>query len=143
MVATIICPACGYAKRIDASKFHNSSNILKAKCKCGKTFKCSIDFRKTYRRTVNLAGEYIIMNNKKRGDMMVEDLSMGGVGFTNMTPHQMETGDILELKFKLDDANRTEIVRKVKIMIIKGQSVGTEFMEKNRYDTELGFYLKV
>jgi len=73
--------------------------------------------------------------------MLVEDISMGGLGFNNMTPHNLEKGTILEIKFKLDDNNRTELKRKVKIMLVKGHFIGTEFMEKNRFDKELGFYL--
>lgn len=73
--------------------------------------------------------------------MLVEDISMGGIGFNNMTPHNLEKGDVLELKFKLDNAKQTEMIRKVKIMILKGRFVGTEFTEKNRFDSDLGFYL--
>jgi len=139
--AVISCPNCKFTKKIDASKFKDSGKSLKIKCKCGKIFICTIDFRKYYRKKVNLAGEYIVLSNQRKGDMLVEDISMGGLGFNNMTPHNLEKGTILEIKFKLDDNNRTELKRKVKIMLVKGHFSGTEFMEKNRFDKELGFYL--
>jgi len=140
--SVIICPACGFAKKIDASNYQNSSKALKVKCKCGEIFKCSIDFRKFFRKKTNLAGEYTILKSQRKGDMLVEDVSMGGIGFNNMTPHQIELDDILELQFRLDDTKRTPLVRKVKVMIVKGHFIGTEFSEKNRFDKELGFYLK-
>jgi hypothetical protein len=139
--AVIRCPACGHSKKIDASKYQNAGNALSVKCKCGDLFKCAIDFRKFYRKKVNLSGEYIVLKNQRKGDMLVDDVSMGGLGFINMTPHNLEKGDILEVKFRLDDKKRTELIRKVRVMIIKGHFVGTEFFEKNRFDKELGFYL--
>ena len=139
--AIITCPACGHSKKIDASKYQNAGNALKVKCKCGYFFNCCIDFRKFYRKKVNLSGEYIVLKNQRKGDMLVEDISMGGLGFINMTPHILEKGDILEITFRLDDKKRTELTRKVRIMIIKGYFVGTEFFQKNRFDKELGFYL--
>ena len=139
--AVISCPYCDFMKKIDALKYRDSGKILKVRCKCGKIFSCTIDFRKFYRKKVNLAGEYIVFKNQRKGDMLVEDISMGGVGFNNMTPHNIEKGDMLEVKFRLDDNNRTELKRKVEVMIVKGHFVGTEFAEKNRFDKELGFYL--
>jgi hypothetical protein len=139
--AVITCPACGNSKKIEASKYQSAGNALTVKCKCGENFKCTIDFRKYYRKKVNLSGEYLVLKNQRKGDMLVDDISMGGLGLINMTPHKLEKGDILEVKFRLDDKKRTDIVRKVRVMIIKGHFVGTEFFEKNRFDKELGFYL--
>lgn len=73
--------------------------------------------------------------------MLLEDISFRGVGFNNRSPHVLETGDILEVRFTLDNAIQTKIIRKVKVMIIKGHFVGTEFTEKNLLDPDLGFYL--
>jgi len=140
-MAMICCPACGFARKVDALKYRNTNKALTVKCKCGETFKCSVDFRKSYRKRVNLAGEYTILKNQKKGEMLVEDISLGGLGFNNMAHHSLENGDVLELKFRLDDPNRSELVRKVSVKIVKGHFVGTEFMEKNRFDKEIGFYL--
>lgn len=139
--AIICCPSCGFARTIDASQYQNTGKALNVKCRCGQTFKCSIDFRKFYRKRASLVGMYIILKNDKKGDMLVEDISMGGIGFNNMSPHNLEKGDVLEIKFKLDNAKQTEMIRKVKVMIIKGRFIGTEFTEKNRFDSDLGFYL--
>ena len=139
--AVICCPNCNFMKKLDATKYRDSGKSLKVRCRCGDIFTCTIDFRKHYRKKVNLAGEYIVLKNQRKGDLLVEDLSMGGLGFNNMTPHTLEKEDILEVKFRLDDKKRTELKRKVRVMIIKGHFIGTEFMEKNRFDKEIGFYL--
>ncbi len=137
----ISCPYCNFIKKINALKYRDSGKALKVRCKCGGIFSCTIDFRKFYRKKVNLAGEYVVLKNQRKGDLLVEDISMGGLGFNNMTPHNLEKGDILEIKFRLDDKNRTELKRRVMVMLVKGHFVGTEFTEKNRFDKELGFYL--
>lgn len=137
----ICCPACGFKRTVDASNYKNTSKALNVKCRCGELFQCLIDSRKFYRKRVNLIGEFITLKNNKKGDMLVEDLSIGGVGFNNRSPHALETGDVLELRFTLDNAIQTKIIRKVKVMIIKGYFIGTEFTEKNLLDPDLGFYL--
>jgi hypothetical protein len=139
--AVISCPHCNFTKKVNAMQYRNSGKSLRVKCRCGDIFVCTIDFRKHYRKKVNLAGVYTVLANQRTGDMLVEDISMGGLGFNNMTPHDLKNGDILEVKFRLDDRNLTELKRKVKVMLLKGHFIGTEFMEKNRFDKELGFYL--
>lgn len=63
----ICCPHCGFIRTIDASKYQNTGKALNVKCRCGETFKCSIDFRKFYRKRVSLVGEFIILKNNKKG----------------------------------------------------------------------------
>ena len=138
----IKCPECLIKTVVDAARYEYSNKILSVKCKCGVTFKCNVDFRKFYRRKVNFAGGYEILKSGKLGDILVENLSMEGIGFINMTPHNLENRDLLRVTFRLDDAKRTEIRRKVKIVGLHGDCVNTEFIEVNRFDSALGFYLK-
>ncbi|MFO7963539.1 MAG: PilZ domain-containing protein [Desulfobacterales bacterium] len=137
----IACPFCNFAKKIEAAKYRNSGKSLKVRCRCGKIFTCAIEFRRYFRKKVNLAGEYVLLKNQRKGDLMVEDLSMGGMGFSNLTPHQLGRGDILEVTFRLDDKKKTELKRRVKVVSVKGHFIGAEFAEKQRFDKELGFYL--
>jgi hypothetical protein len=139
----ICCPECNAKKRVDVSTFKNTFKLIEVKCHCDNRFKCSIEFRRSYRVQVSLAGRYERLKNQKIGDMLVESLSIIGVGFVNMSCHLLEIGENLELKFQLDDKNRTEIRRKVKIMNIERSYIGTEFIDKNCFDAALGFYLKV
>ncbi|MGD9202827.1 MAG: PilZ domain-containing protein [Chitinispirillia bacterium] len=139
--ATIICPSCGFTKKIDATKFKNTQKSVKAKCKCNKTFRFTIEFRKHYRKKVKLPGEYIIQKNGKKGEIIIRDLSMGGIRFETLIPHQISTDDKLEVKFILDNSLRSEISKIVKIQWIRDRIIGAQYSETNLYKNELGFYL--
>lgn len=138
----IKCPECLLKTAVDATRYQYSNRILNVKCVCGAAFKCNIDFRKSYRRKVNFAGEYEILKNRKLGDMLVENLSMEGVGFVNMSSHRLEKGDTLSLKFRLNDGERSEIRRKVRVVNSHEDGINAEFLESNRFDGALGYYLK-
>ncbi len=64
--ATIICPSCGFTKKIDTTKFRNTQKRVKAKCKCGEVFQVTFEFRKHYRKNVRLPGEYIVQGKAEK-----------------------------------------------------------------------------
>jgi len=140
--ALIICPKCGFEKNVDAMKYRNPTNIVTGKCKCKETFQFSIEYRKHHRKKVRLSGEYIIQQNKERGEVIIRELSLTGIRFESMRPHQISTGDILEMKFVLDNPLRSEISKLVKVIWVKDRIIGANFSEKELYAQFLGFYLK-
>ena len=140
--ATIICPACGFTKKIDATKFRNTQKSVKAKCKCNENFRFTIEFRKHYRKKVKLPGEYIIQKNGKKGEAIIRDLSMGGIQFENLSLHQILKDDTLEVKFKLDNSMKSEIYKIVKVKWVKNYIMGAQYIETNLHKKELGFYLR-
>ena len=140
--ATIICPKCGFAKQIDTTNFKNTQKKLKAKCKCGEEFKFTIEFRKNYRKKVKLPGEYRVTESGERGEMIIEDLSLGGVQFVTLGHHRMSTNHTVSLKFKLNNPARTEIERSAKIMWINKNNVGAMFIGPKLFESDLAFYLR-
>ena len=140
--ATIICPSCGFTKIIDTTKFRNTQKSVKAKCKCSETFRFTIEFRKQYRKKVNLPGEYIIQERGEKGEIIIRDLSMGGIRFETLSLHQISKDDTLKVKFKLDDSLRSEICKIVKVKWIKDRIIGAQYSETNLYKKEMGFYLR-
>jgi hypothetical protein len=140
--ALIICPKCGFEKNVDAMKYRNPTNIVTGKCKCKETFQFSIEYRKHHRKKVRLSGEYIIQQNRERGEVIIRELSLTGIRFEIMRPHQISTGDILEMKFVLDNPLRSEISKLVKVIWVKDRIIGANFSEKELYAQVLGFYLK-
>lgn len=138
---TITCPQCGISKTIDTTKLQPKTKVVNAKCKCGKHFKGEIEFRRFYRKTVRLIGEYIQLKNNQKGNMVVGDLSMGGLAFTCSRPHMIQVGDHLELIFRLDDANRSEIRIKAVARSVRDLFVGVERSDTSQYQQALGFYL--
>jgi uncharacterized Zn finger protein len=140
--ATIICPGCGFEKNVDVTKFRDTPKTIKAKCKCGETYRFTIEFRRTYRKDVRLAGEYASKEKKDKGEIIVRELSMDGIRFESLKPHQISLNNILEIKFKLDNPMKSDIRKSVKVKWTKGRFVGANFTETKFYEKDLGFYLK-
>jgi hypothetical protein len=140
--ATIICPKCGFEKNVDVTNFKDTQKRLKAKCQCGETHRITIEFRKKYRKDVRLPGEYIIQGKGERGEIIIRELSLTGVRFESLKPHQISTDDILEMKFRLDNPLRSEIRKLVEVIWIRDRIVGAHYTETKLYEKDLGFYLK-
>lgn len=138
--ATICCPYCGYTATVSAEKFSTDKKILKTRCTCGKTFLSSIEFRKHYRKKVRLAGSMRNLRTRKVVDIVVRDISGGGIGFTVLSQILPEVGDVLDLDFTLDNANRSKISVQVSVRAIKDRFIGSQFAVRN-IPRELGFYL--
>ncbi len=138
--ATIICPACRNKKSIDAGKFRDVKAALKIKCPCGEEFRCVFEFRKYYRKQVRLEGSYANLKTKTRGDVIVDSLSLEGVGFTTLDDNRIEPGDTLTIRFTLDNAVHTEVERAIKVTSVRDRSVGAMFFGGARNKT-VGFYL--
>ena len=140
--ASIICPNCGLAKNKDVKNFRDTHKKLKAKCRCGQVFRFTLEFRKQYRKKVRLAGEYYILGKNEKGEIVIEDISATGIRFETLKPHYISRGDIVELKFNLDNPGRTGIQELVKIVWIIDRSVGAQFNDPKSLEKDLGFYLK-
>ena len=139
--ATIICPKCGFDIKIDPKKFKNAQRRQKAKCKCGEIFEFTIEYRRQYRKDVKLPGEYSIDGRGQKGDIIVRDLSLSGIRFESMIPHQISPDDTLEVIFRLDNPPRKEIRKKVKAIWVDDRIVGAQYNERNLYEKDLAFYL--
>jgi hypothetical protein len=141
-LATIICPECGFDKKIDATRFKDAHKKLKVKCICGEIFRCSLEYRKHYRKKVQLPGEYFVQGKNEKGEVIIEDISASGVRFSTLNPHYISRNDIVELKFTLDDSKRTQIQKLIKIIWIVDRSVGAEYVDLESIEKDLAFYLK-
>ena len=140
--ALIICPKCGFERNVDATSLRTTTNIANIKCKCRETFQIAIEYRKHHRKEVRLSGEYIAQKSRERGEVIIRELSLTGIRFESMRPHQISTGDILEMQFVLDNPLRSEIRKLTKVKWVKDRIVGANFSETELHSKELGFYLK-
>jgi hypothetical protein len=139
---TIVCPNCGFAKVIDTTNFKKTQKQLKANCKCGESFKFTLEFRKHYRKDVKLPGEYSTIEKGEKGEIVVQNISLSGVQFTSLRPLKILTGYTLELKFILDNSARTEIRRSAKVMWVRDREVGAQFIGQKTFEKDLSFYLR-
>ena len=140
--ATIICPKCKLKKNIDVTNFKNTQKKLKAKCRCGEIFRLTLEFRKHPRKKVRLNGGYYVQGRDEKGEMIIEDISLGGVRFASLKPHYISTNDTVELKFTLDNTMKTEIHKLVKIKWIIDRTVGAQYIDPKSLETDLIFYLQ-
>jgi PilZ domain len=140
--ATIICPNCGFEKNLDVTNFRETHKRLKAKCRCGEVFRLSLEFRKHFRKKVRLHGEYFVRGKTEKGEIIVEDISLGGIRFESLNPHYISREDKVELRFALDNSMKTEIQTPVKIKWIIDRNVGGQFFDPKSIEQDLGTYLQ-
>jgi hypothetical protein len=140
--ANIICYKCGFEKSVDATNYRNTKNKVKGKCKCIEGFEFTLEYRKHYRKDVKLPGEYIAPKNGEKGEIIIRELSLTGIQFESLKPHQISSDDTLEVTFKLDNPPRSKIRKPVKVMWVRDRSVGAQFSERKLYEKDLGFYLQ-
>ena len=139
--AIIICPKCGLKKNIDVMDFRDTHKRLKAKCQCGEVFWLTLEYRKHHRKKVRLAGEYFIQGKNEKGEINIEDISLGGIRFTSLKPHYISRNDTVELKFTLDNLMRTEIQTPIEVKWIIDNNVGGQFFDPRSLEKDLMPYL--
>jgi hypothetical protein len=138
----IICPKCGIFKVFNAKDFMAPYRAIKAKCTCGKIFRCAVEFRRYYRKIVSLSGKFLNKTTGEQGMLTIESISLGGLDFFNLTPeHAVASNDILDISFYLDDTNHTFVQRQVRVKSVESENIRAVFLQAQLYDKELGFYL--
>ena len=128
----IVCHKCGINKNLDVTKFKDTHKRLKAKCRCGEVFRLTLDFRRHYRKNVRLAGEYFVQEKDEKGEILIEDISMTGINFATLKPHNFSKDDTVELKFTLNNPMRTRVQESVKIIRIIDRNVGAQYINQSR-----------
>lgn len=97
--------------------------------------------RQYYRKNVQLAGNFENPDTGEAGDFLLENLSLNGIGFTTLLGHRLSRGMLIKVRFRLDDARRTEVTRLSRVKYLSDRYVGCQFADQKSYDSDLGFYL--
>jgi hypothetical protein len=100
-----------------------------------------LEFRRFYRKIVRLTGEYFVQERDEKGEVLIKDISMTGINFEAIKPHNIAKHDTVEVKFNLDNPDKTELDTLVKIMWGKDLNVGGHFIDQGRYKQDLVLYL--
>jgi hypothetical protein len=140
---SIICPKCNVEQNINTTKIKGTQKRLEGECKCGEPYQYAIEFRKRYRESVRLDGEYFIYGVNEKGEIIIRDLSMTGIRFECLNPHHISKDEVLRVKFKLDNSMRTEIRKHVKVIWVKDRNIGAHFIEKKFHKDDLEIYLRI
>ena len=142
----IKCPYCQASKTVPVEKLKNPKEIIKVRCLCRKIFYVVLEFRKMNRKETQLKGRYVNQSrDNDEGGIFVNNISMNGVGFYTDSSHKIEKDNILNVEYRIDDAQKTFISREVIVRrVVKGNNfdyVGAESVNVGEYDKYLDFYL--
>jgi hypothetical protein len=142
--ATLICPACKTVKHITAGKFRQGKHAVTVHCICQQTFNVLFDFRKYYRKQVNLPGTYEIISKGSIGGSVIQinNISRSGLRFTVSGLHRIEEGQKLRVEFELNDKKKTLLTREVIVKEVQQNTIGCQFKENVEMEKDLGFFLK-
>jgi transcription elongation factor Elf1 len=147
------CPQCGTSKRISTSSYRviNQAAGIELTCPtCGHKYKVLINYREFYRKKTNLRGIYTIATAEigQRFDfdatsvVTVGNISRTGIGFKMKNTINVEIGDVLKVRFILDDKRKSIVEKKAIVKRIDKNFIGAEFARAIDYrDKELAFYL--
>jgi len=68
---------------------------------------------------------------------------MIGIQFECLNPNYISKDDVLRVKFNLDNSMRSEIRKHVKVIWVKGRSIGARFIETIFHKEDLESYLRI
>jgi hypothetical protein len=85
-----------------------------------------------YRKNVLFAGECFVQEKDEKRDILIKDISTTGINFTTVRPHNFSIGDIVELKFTLDNPMRTRVQEPFKIIRTTDRNVVAQYINQSR-----------
>ena len=131
-IAHFFCPKCKKLWKKDLSAIQNPTQnvVFNCKCPCGHAYPVVLDRRQYPRKETNLGGAFIHDRKKIRGIIVVKNISLGGLGFELTRDYVIATGDVVLVRFNLDDPFGTLVAKEALIRKIKGSYVGAEFLER-------------
>ena len=139
--ATAVCDNCNRRITLALGQFKDKAGKFKVQCKCGVAFKATFGFPNAFVKEVKLQGSYTNLRNKSQGDMVIEKLSMDGVGFRMYDEHSVKAGDVVSIEFTLDNATESEVKQQVKVLSVFERYVGAKYVESRKRNATIGFYL--
>lgn len=145
--AVVRCPDCQRTKTVDVSAYREVKQALrlKVKCPCGRITTSILEKRRVFRKEIDLPGTYIHYvegRPKDKGAMTVKDISISGMKLMIPSIASFAAGDVLQISFRLDDAHRSQIQKKVIVRNINPPYIGVETAPTETGDKALGFYLR-
>jgi hypothetical protein len=139
----VICPRCSLEKTINMAHYQGyfGGKSLNIRCKkCKASFYVEFDYRKHTRIKVNIPGKLPLNVLKTEQNIIVNSLSVSGIGFTIIDMPNINIDDVLDIQFYLGDNDRSFINEKITVRRIDGNFVGAEYCD-DTYRHELDFYV--
>jgi len=141
--AIITCPLCRKTKKLSVALYREKKKRdLRIKCSCAEIFRVCLEYRKHPRKPVKLLAQSInLSKHRERQDVIIRNISLGGIGFSPFQKHRNRINDLLQVLFSLDDCHNTFINAKVSVRAANRDYVGCEFNDIRYFAGPLGFYL--
>ncbi len=137
---TIACPGCGAMRHGSLRRIRVLKHSFLVRCSCGTRFNVVLELRKAYRKATYLLGTF----RRPASDplpVVIENLSLGGVGFSLDPDKKLLVGERITISFSLDDARKTPVTRRATVRHVHDGYAGCEFQSHSGSDRDLGFYL--
>ena len=139
--AVIVCDACQTAISVRRERV-NQTEPLRVDCSCGRLYVVEMETRQFPRKSVRLPGRYVGLDDEtKAGEVVVENLSFGGMRFRLTEPQTLVRDDRLMLYLTLDDDAQTAIEHEVIVRYVSQDIVGAAFDASARFEPRLAAYL--
>ena len=138
------CPECSRPTSIDIDSLKQKISPLKVRCACKSIFSLDIDYRRYYRKQTSISGtcRSIRPHSSREEEILVVNLSMGGIGFKVTAGWDIEVGHRLELKFQLDDRKKTSLRKVAEVVYVGEDIIGCRFESHQVFEQALGYYLQ-
>lgn len=147
-VVMLTCPKCSHQESVLLGWFEKLGNAIRVNCPCTHQFAAILEKRRAFRKIVQLDGFFSLKNHLEEhagqesigGPMVVKDLSKKGLRFASERSDLLHIGDLVMVRFNLDNTNQALIHKPAKVVAITGNEVGCQFEGDDSYDITLGFY---
>ena len=138
------CRRCGRMVHVEPT-VPKTDTFLYRSCTCGVLFEIfSEDRRQSIRKSVELPGVYFYGQDWRHiGELVVENLSLGGVRLQNLSDHVITPDEVLRLSFALDDQAHTVINETVRILQACDTTLRASFVNTSMPNHALAVYLGV
>ncbi len=147
-VCSLTCLECKRQEFIALTLFEDYGWVLKINCPCGHSFRVFHEMRQTFRKDVHLHGQFAKKSNDMNklavsgswSVMDVTNISRNGLNFTSHLAITLKVGELIKLKFNLDNNKKTLIEKTAEIKSIRENNIGCHFQGSDQHDVTLGFY---
>ena len=142
-IAVVVCPFCRKTKNMSVSQYKDTGEReLRITCNCANVLDICLEYRKHPRQETKLLGKSINLSNLMESqDIIVKNISLGGIGLSPLADHNTSKDDRLHVSFTLNNSKQTPIDANVAVRSVLTDYIGCEFNSSDHFKTALGFYL--